>query len=192
MPEPAPLPLFAWADTARQEPGPRQPGLPSGVIWLAAAASLGSLATLAAAPRPRLVWNASASAPLGLYWVAAPTGARGGDLVIAELPAPARRLAARRGYLPARVPAVKRVAAVTGDTVCAVGPVISVNDRRVAERPRRDARGRHLPWWQGCATLGVDQLFLMTVDSPGSFDGRYFGPSGRADVIGKAIPLWLR
>ena len=30
----------------------------------------------------------------------------------------------------------------------------------------------------------------MNRRAPGSFDGRYFGPVARADVIGRARPVW--
>ena len=101
-------------------------------------------------------------------------------------------LAARRHYLPANVPLVKRVVAVAGDTVCAVGPVVSVNGAVVAERRRFDAARRRLPWWEGCATLGEGALLLLMIDVPDSFDGRYFGPTGAEDVIGRARLIWAR
>src|SRR3546814_4238719 len=94
--------------------------------------ALGS--TSVTAPRPRLVWNASASAPIGLYAVGAVAEVARGDMVIARLPGEFRMFAARRHYLPANVPLVKRVAAVPGDKVCAVGARIFVNGRLVASR----------------------------------------------------------
>ena len=62
-----------------------------------------------------LVWNASASAPVGLYRVEPHAPVRRRDMVVAWLPRGARLLAASRHYLPANVPLVKRVAAVAGD-----------------------------------------------------------------------------
>ena len=55
----------------------------------------------------------------------------------------------------------------------------------------RDRAGRLMPWWRGCTTLDRGALLLLN-DPPASFDGRYFGPSRRTDVIGRATPLWLR
>jgi conjugative transfer signal peptidase TraF len=191
MPEPAHLPLFDWAqEKGRLVARPRRTS--RATVLIAAAASIGATATVIGPPRPAIVWNASASAPLGLYRVGAATPLRRGDMVIAVFPAAAHRLAATRGYLPAHVPAVKRVAAVSGDTVCAVGPVISINGRRVAERRRRDELGRPLPWWQGCATMRPDQIFLLMTDAAASFDGRYFGPSETAAILGRAHPLCVR
>lgn len=159
------------------------------------ALAIGALAlalTVIFPPAPRLVWNASASAPIGLYSVSPGAEVERGDMVIARLPEPWRTLAARRHYLPANVPLVKRVAGEPGDNVCAIGPFIYVNDRLVAERLRRDAGGRAMPWWVGCATLRSGVRFLLMADSLGSFDGRYFGPSSANDIVGEAHLLWRR
>lgn len=147
------------------------------------------LATLAR-PAPWLVWNASASAPIGLYRVLPGTPIRG-DLVLVRTPDSVRQLAAERGYLPQNVPLVKRVAAQGGDVVCAADDVISVNGRVVAERLARDRLGRPLPAWTGCQTLGPDDVFLLMEDVTGSFDGRYFGSVHRAAIIGRLAPLWI-
>ena len=148
-------------------------------------------ATIALPPRPLFVWNASASAPIGLYRVGR-TDPATGDMVIAWPPAAARDFAARRHYLPINVPLVKRITAEPGDTVCALGPRIFVNGRRVARRLVRDGVGRPMPWWIGCVTLRQGAMFLLMTDSPASFDGRYFGPTKRGDIVGKATLLWAR
>lgn len=158
--------------------------------------ALGSLAvavaaTIIAPPRPLLVWNASASAPIGLYRVGG-TDFAIGDMVIAWPPEPARQFAARRRYLPANVPLVKRVAAEPGDAVCALGQDILVNGRRVAERLVRDGAGRPMPWWSGCITLRRGAMFLLMAQSSASFDGRYFGPTDRNEIVGRATLLWAR
>lgn len=148
-------------------------------------------ATIALAPHPLLVWNASASAPIGLYRVGG-TGLATGDMVIAWPPAAARDFAARRHYLPINVPLVKRITAEPGDTVCALRQEIFVNGRWVAERLVRDGADRPMPWWSGCVTLRNGAMFLLMADSPASFDGRYFGPTNRSDIVGKATLLWAR
>lgn len=150
----------------------------------------GVAATIVLSPRPLLVWNASASAPIGLYRVGRVDGVGKGDMVIARLAEPYRSLAAKRHYLPANVPLVKRVAAVPGDRVCARGKLVFVNDRLAVARLEADARGRAMPWWRGCVRLGPTQLLLLMTSNPASFDGRYFGISERRDVIGRAKPLW--
>jgi conjugative transfer signal peptidase TraF len=142
-------------------------------------------------PQPRLIWNASASAPIGLWSVMPDAPLGRGDMVAARLAAPWRGFAARRQYLPANVPLIKRVAALSGDRICAAGGRVLVNGRMVAAVRSHDGAGRPLPRWQGCLMLG-DDMFLLLNDPPASFDGRYFGPTARADVIGRVFPLWLR
>ena len=184
------LPLFAWGDALRAARA-RRGRLRRRIAFLAAGiAALGL--TIALPPRPRLVWNASASAPIGLYAVSPGARLARGDMVIAWPPAGARDLAARRRYLPANVPLVKRVVGVAGDTICAVDRVVTVDGDSAARRRDLDAMGRVLPAWQGCFQLGPGMVFLLMGGNPSSFDGRYFGATLAQDIVGKATPLWVR
>ena len=148
--------------------------------------------TMAFPPAPRLLWNASASAPIGLYAVTPGASIELGDMVIARLSEPYRMLAAKRRYIPANVPLVKHVAAAAGDEVCALGPQIFVNGKWLADRRIADAAGRPMPWWSGCVRLRDRQIFLLMPGSPASFDGRYFGVSEGGQVVGKARLIWAR
>jgi conjugative transfer signal peptidase TraF len=148
--------------------------------------------TMAFPPAPRLVWNASASAPIGLYAVTPGAPVAPGDMVVAQVPDRWRMMAAERRYIPANVPLVKRVAAAAGDEVCALGQEIFVNGRWVVARLVADAEGRPMHWWSGCVRLRGRQLFLLMADSPASFDGRYFGVTDGRLVVGKARLLWAR
>lgn len=143
-----------------------------------------------ARPAPWLVWNASASAPIGLYRVL-PENAVRGDLVLVRTPDSVRQLAAERGYLPSNISLVKRVAALDGDVVCADGDAISINGRVVAKRLARDRLGRPLPRWSGCLLLDGGKAFLLMEGVSDSFDGRYFGPTPTAAIIGRLAPLWI-
>ena len=139
---------------------------------------------------PRVVWNASESAPLGLYWVARKSTLDRGDLALAELPESVRGLADQRGYLPAGVPLIKPVAALSGDHICTIGRTILIGGSVAARRLKRDSSGRRMPAWDGCRLLSADEVFLLNADVPDSFDGRYFGPTRMADVIGRLVPIW--
>jgi conjugative transfer signal peptidase TraF len=182
-------PLLAWGDELRAAKLRRRK-LERRIAVTAIGVAI-VLAPVAFPPAPRLVWNASASAPIGLYSVS-PTGlAEPGDMVIARVPEPYRRLAATRHYLAMNVPLVKRVTATAGDEVCALGQDIFVNGRWIAERLVADGAGRPMPLWTGCIRLRGQQLFLL-MDAPASFDGRYFGVTEGHDIIGKARLLWAR
>lgn len=182
-------PLLAWGDELRARKSRRRR-----LRKRAALVALGAALVLGSAlipPAPRLVWNASASAPIGLYAVTPGALAEPGDMVVARLPIGYRRFAATRRYLPQNVPLVKRVAAAAGDDVCAFGHQVFVNGRWIAARHAVDGAGRAMPRWSGCKRLRGRQLFLL-MDAPDSFDGRYFGVTEGADAVGKARLIWAR
>lgn len=136
-----------------------------------------------------LIYNASASAPIGFYWL--DDRAIGpGDYVFVRVPERVRQLVEERRYLPPEVPLIKRVAAVGGDQVCRHGLEILINGTAVAVAQEADSSGRSLPDWQGCSLLTA-QTVLLLQDHPRSFDGRYFGPVETATIIGRATPLWI-
>lgn len=127
--------------------------------------------------------------PRGLY-VRDSSPASRGEFVLAWLPSVAREMAHVRGYLPRTVPALKPIAAIAGDVVCASGQRITVNGAAMAERRTEDHQGREMPAWTGCKTLSRDQIFLLSTYTSDSFDGRYFGLSQASDIIEKVRPVW--
>lgn len=147
--------------------------------------------TLERTPTPLLLWNASESAPIGLYRLKPAPQLAKGDMVAAIVPEPFRQLADHRRYVPADVPLIKRVRAIGGDYVCTRGKWLLINSQFVAPRLRTDSRGRMLPWWRGCRTLASDE-FMLLGDHPRSFDSRYFGPVQRTAILGRTLPLWQR
>lgn len=160
---------------------------------IAASAFAAAFVVIAVAdPFPRVIWNASASAPVGLYRIRPDSDPPMGALVAIAPPAPLARWMAGRGYLPEGVPLLKHVAAKVGQLVCRSGTVVSVDARPVAVALSHDRRGRPLPVWQGCRTLRTGDLLLLNPAHPDSLDGRYFGPLPVSAVIGRATPLHLR
>ncbi|NML06771.1 S26 family signal peptidase [Sphingomonas sp. G-3-2-10] len=142
-------------------------------------------------PVPRLVWNASASVPIGLYAARPSESVKRGDLVAAHAPTPIAQLMAARGYLPLRVPMLKHVLGVAGQTVCRTGLTVTIDGTPVAEVRPRDRMGRPLPSWSGCRRLRQGEVFLLNPGSPDSFDGRYFGPVPARGIVAILTPLWL-
>jgi len=186
--------LSIWMEGSRQRAARRRRLRRQACLMIAGlvAGLIGLGGTILLPPAPRLLWNASASAPVGLYLVEPVSLPARGDLVIAWPPEAVRRLAAGRNYLPANVPLVKRVAAVQGDLVCARGARIVINGATVATRRAVDGSGRALPHWQGCFRLGQGTYFLLMSEHADSFDGRYFGPVGAGNIVGRARLLWAR
>ncbi|MPZ36419.1 MAG: S26 family signal peptidase [Rhodospirillales bacterium] len=155
-------------------------------------AAFGSAALALGPSTPRFVWNASASAPLGLYRVDPAKALHKDDLVLAWAPENARQLAAERGYLPRSVPLTKRIAAMSGDAVCGQHGLIVINGWIAAIQLPADPQGRSLPPWNGCRSLKADEVFLLMADVWDSFDGRYFGPVSTSAIVGRLVPLWTR
>lgn len=142
--------------------------------------------------QPYLVWNATASAPIGLYHVAYHDDPhyRIGDLVLVRPAAANAKLYASRGYLPLGVPLLKRIAATAGDRVCEQDRAVSIDGHPVVAALDRDSRGRSLLAWNGCRYLRHSEVFVLMVGVPDSLDGRYFGPTPVRSIIGQAFPLW--
>jgi conjugative transfer signal peptidase TraF len=159
-----------------------------GLLASIAVAALAASAVLK--PAPRLLWNASASAPIGLYRVSPGAALHVGDWVAARPPSRLAPLFAARRYLPRDVPLVKRVAATPPSTVCRIGRRIAIDGATAASARVGDSLGRPLPTWRGCRRLALGEVFLLN-GVPGSLDGRYFGPIGARAVVGRLTPLWI-
>ncbi|HWB50359.1 MAG TPA: S26 family signal peptidase [Stellaceae bacterium] len=162
-------------------------------FWASVAGAATALLLLpAVVPSPLvLLWNASASVPIGLYAVHRPGRLHVGAIVVARPPAPLAAWLDARRSLPEGVPLVKPIAALGGQTVCRHGDTVSVDGKALALAQDRDHFGRPLPVWQGCHRLRPSQVFLMNAARPDSLDGRYFGPLPVSSIIGRATPLWL-
>lgn len=150
-------------------------------------------------PLPRLIYNPSDSVAVGWYRIepfdphtaSLPRPLSVDSIVLVPPPAEAAALAAQRGYLPTRVPLLKRVGAVAPQHVCIVAGQVRIDGVPLAAVLPADRLGRPLPSWQHCRPLAEGELFLLSVTHPASFDSRYFGPVSASAVIGVAHPVWL-
>jgi conjugative transfer signal peptidase TraF len=146
-------------------------------------------ALMLTSPRPILVWNMSASAPVGLYALHTHNHLRHGDL-IAILPTESQAdFLNQRGFLDKGALLLKHVAALMGQLACRQDNHILIDGRIVATAQRYDHLGRDLPQWRGCRRLTSSEIFLLNA-APDSLDSRYFGPFHTPSVIGRATPLW--
>ena len=158
------------------------------ITTTAAVSLLGILSLVSFAPK--LIWNASASTPIGLYSIDSDELPEVTDLVAVDAPEPLATFLADRGYLPRGVPLMKRIVALPGQRVCRTGLAITVDAVWMGDALDRDRRGNPLPVWRGCRVVAEGELFLMNGQVRDSLDGRYFGPLPASAVIGRAIPLY--
>jgi conjugative transfer signal peptidase TraF len=159
--------------------------LRSGIAAIAVV--LATIASIVLPPPLLLVWNTTASTPVGLYAVSRSVPKRG-DLFVTRLPREMEALAVSRRILSAKTPVLKPIAAVAGDLVCRTGPAIRINGRFAAIARGRDGHGRPLPTWRGCRRLSSSQVFVLARDAH-SFDSRYYGPLDIQLARGIARPL---
>jgi conjugative transfer signal peptidase TraF len=153
--------------------------------------AVGAMLVTVIVPWPvRLMWNASASVPVGLYIVAPTRNPRRGDLLAVDPPPEIADLFVDRGYLPHGVSLLKYVAATAGQRVCRIDLRITIDGKTVGMARHRDRKDRPLPEWQGCFRLADGDLFLMNAAVADSLDGRYFGVLADAPVVGRATPIW--
>lgn len=141
-------------------------------------------------PAPMLIWNASASVPMGLYAVKPTSVHHVGDLVLVRPPEALAAFLDSRGYLERGVPLLKHIAALPGHDVCRIGRTVAVNGVTMGHALDRDHLGRNLPSWEGCRRVTDHEVFLMNSQSENSLDGRYFGPLSASTIVGRADPLW--
>jgi conjugative transfer signal peptidase TraF len=141
-------------------------------------------------PAPRLIWNATASTPTGLYQLGPVGKLHALELVVVRPPEPIASFLAAGGYLPKGVPLLKHVMALPAQTVCRIGAAVTVDGVPVGAAHERDHLGRLLPRWSGCHTLSRDEIFLLNPSAPDSLDGRYFGPLPTSAIVAHAVPLW--
>jgi conjugative transfer signal peptidase TraF len=154
-------------------------------------AATGLLLSTLGGATPHYIWNASNSVPIGLYHVQPATRLTVSELVAVRPPDLLAAFLDLNGYLPIGVPMLKRVLALSGQTVCRNGLTITVDSIDVGEARERDGRGRPLPVWHGCRVIADGDVFVMNWQSADSLDSRYFGPLPASAVIGRAIPLWI-
>lgn len=139
---------------------------------------------------PRVLWNASASIPIGLYRAPPADAVTIGDLVAVQPPPALSDYLEAREYLPRGVPLLKYVVALEGAFICRSGDRITVDHRLLGQAHAQDRNGRDLPIWQGCHRLAAWEVFLMNPHAADSLDGRYFGSLPRTAITARLTPLW--
>ena len=159
-------------------------------LTVTALAIIGIAAASAVEWPVKLIWNATASAPIGFYTVEPADALDVPELVAVMPPEPLAAFMVERGYVGRGVPLLKRVLGLPGQRICRSGRTITVDGSEMGEALERDRIGRDLPVWQGCRVVGDGEIFLMNWEVRDSLDGRYFGPIPASSVIGRALPLW--
>jgi conjugative transfer signal peptidase TraF len=142
--------------------------------------------------------NTSKSIALGLYWTSRLPVQKGEYVLLCPPQVAVIEEARRRGYLAAGFcPGgygymMKRILAAGGDAVTVDADGVRVNGRLLphsAPLPA-DQAGRPMPRFRAERyVLGASEVLLMSDASSTSFDGRYFGAVGRAQIRTVIVPV---
>jgi conjugative transfer signal peptidase TraF len=136
-----------------------------------------------------LIYNATNSMPLGLYWLApAPSPGRGA-VVAFSVPPNVQDLVHERRYLPENALLLKPVVALAGDDVCTRDGILKVNGASLGQVLERDSAARALPQSDFCGALPDGEIFVASAH-PQSFDSRTFGSIPVVAVRGVVKALW--
>jgi len=133
--------------------------------------------------------NITPSEPVGIYELV-PGGVARGALVLLPQPHDSSASLLRR-YVPARLPLIKRVAALPGDIVRVTADGVYVNGVRWPHSVplAHDAEGKTLrPYPFGAYRVAAGELWVMS-NHPRGLDSRYFGPLPEASVVSRLKPL---
>ena len=160
------------------------------ILGVALLAVVAIAAPIAVDMPTKLLWNATASAPIGLYAIESADRLTAPELVAVMPPEPLAAFMIQRGYIGDGVPLLKRVVGLPSQRVCRIGRAITVDRVAMGAALDHDRIGRDLPVWQGCRVIAPGELFLMNSAARDSLDGRYFGPLPASAVVGRALPLW--
>lgn len=160
-----------------------------GYVMIATVTVLGIAVASVVPTAPKLIWNATASVPIGFYRIAPSETLALNDLVAVMPPEPFAGFMVERGYIGRDMPVLKHVMGLPGQHLCRTGRYVTIDGIPLGEARERDSRGRSLPVWQGCRQLADGNIFLMNPQIGDSLDGRYFGPFPASSVIGRAVPI---
>lgn len=142
-------------------------------------------------------FNSTRSIPVGLYWATSDPVEKGAYVMFCPPRAVLFDVARERGYIGAGYcPGgygymMKRILAAKADVVSVEDDGVRVNgDLLPHSRPSSvDNRGRPMPKFRAVTVLGTSDVLLMTDINDASFDGRYFGPVNRSQIVGVISPV---
>ncbi|MEM9243049.1 MAG: signal peptidase I [Pseudomonadota bacterium] len=134
-------------------------------------------------------YQASMSMPKGLYFVMPAKQLKRDDIVIFHPPRVAQEFLAKHPWGPPNNVLMKVVMGVPGDKVCKREHGVWINGQYIAPVFSEYAPGKALLNLAFCEILPAKHYLLMSTHVRRSFDGRYFGPVTKAEIIGKAIKV---
>ncbi|WP_115702606.1 conjugative transfer signal peptidase TraF [Legionella sainthelensi] len=144
--------------------------------------------------------NLTESIPIGLYRITSAAHIKNAYVIFCPDDRESFRLARNRGYIDHGLYCngygylMKKVVAVSGDTLSVTNEGVFVNDMLIPySKPKlQDGMNRALPQLQVTNyLLQKDEVMTMTSQSEWSFDGRYYGLVHTRQIKGMLTPIWV-
>jgi conjugative transfer signal peptidase TraF len=136
-----------------------------------------------------LVYCPSKSVAPGIYLITPIKEISRFDLVEATPPNKILSFIKDKHWLGEKSTILKYVFAIPGDYLCLRDEQIVINHHKVGHIHKFYAPNKRLPQTKFCGKIPDNQYLLLSTMSERSFDGRYFGPVSRQNILGKAILL---
>ena len=136
-----------------------------------------------------LVYNHTASLPIGWYLILPYREYQVNDIVVFRPTEEIEELAVQRGWKQPGEPMLKQIGALENMTwQIADNGQFYIGSAYWGQVAEQDSNGRPLP--KLCGTYTVPHgNFLPVVKNPGSFDGRYYGTMPLNNILYSVVPL---
>jgi len=131
-----------------------------------------------------VTYQGSNSMPKGFYLVRPVHHLTRGNWVVFYPPNKTKAFLLKEQWLPRSGLMMKIVKGIPGDYVCKKNGWLWTSTQKIAPIYREYAPGKLLPNQPFCGRLRANQYLLMSTHIKRSFDGRYFGPVNKKNIIG--------
>jgi type IV secretory pathway protease TraF len=136
-----------------------------------------------------LTYQVTPSMPKGFYLIIPAKTFSYKSIVVFHPPDAALKFLLQHHWIPSSGLLMKYVMAIPKDFVCKKNHLIWINNKKTVPVFHYFAPGKPLPNTAFCHRLGKNQYLLLSNKISHSFDGRYFGPVTKPQIIGKGIKL---
>lgn len=139
-----------------------------------------------------ITYSATPSMPRGFYLVVPVKKINRYDIVEFIPPASILAFIKNLNWVPKSGLIIKYAFAIPGDNVCVCNNAVWINNKKIGNTYRFYAPEKLLPQTKICGKLEANQYLLLSTKRERSFDGRYFGAISAHNILGRAIPIYVR
>lgn len=133
-----------------------------------------------------VIYNYTASLPVGWYWLEPAASLRHGDIILCDADEDTMQLAVERQWINPNTHFLKCIYGLPGDVYEIRAHRYIVNGEDKGEIKQYDSAGRKLPLQPDGKYIVPEGYILTGTSEENSFDSRYYGPIPIKNVYNKA------